>query len=374
MKQILIGLATCAMIFTNCSKVEVVESAQNTDANAIGFSTYSNVATKAPINSNSDLQTDGNKFAVTAYINQSGWDTPYMNNPTLIKYNGTSSKWEYDNAAQLRFWPEVSETLDFYAYYPTTATPTTASKAAGMVWTNYTVPTTEADQIDLLYENRHGITRNNCETSNNLKLTFKHALTQINYGARVANNAMTVVFEKLSIHNVVSNKNFTIYNNSASWSDATTPALENYESVLSAPLTVPYHATDFTSFDKVQLLIPQTFTAWDPATTIAANNSGSKGAYIEMSARISVDIDGKKLYLLGTDSTFGTLYIPISSDTSTTGEWVSGKKLTYNIVFGDYGSTPGGAGYDEDGKHTILPITFETAVTDWTTGTGSIVL
>ncbi|MEG1544694.1 MAG: hypothetical protein RR382_09260, partial [Tannerellaceae bacterium] len=64
------------------------------------------------------------------------------------------------------------------------------------------------------------------------------------------------------------------------------------------------------------------------------------------------------------DTGYAALYVPFSSLATPTGSvekeaWEMGNKVTYTLIFG--------GGYDEQGKPILIPITFDTTVTPWTT-------
>lgn len=118
-------MAAAAMMFAACSQSDVLNEVQvQEEAQAIGFSTYSNKSTRAIDATN--LENYHETFGVWAFKTYDGTQTTVMPN-YLVKYNdnaGTGSKdWDYDGETgkgigqSLKYWDKRAS-YTFCAYAP----------------------------------------------------------------------------------------------------------------------------------------------------------------------------------------------------------------------------------------------------------------
>lgn len=117
-------MAAAAAMFAACSESEVLNEVQvPNDAQAIGFSTYSNKATRAT--KSEDLETYHQTFGVWAYKTYEGNESVVMPN-YVVKHNDNgegSHDWDYDgttgkaNGQSLKYWDKRAS-YKFYAYAP----------------------------------------------------------------------------------------------------------------------------------------------------------------------------------------------------------------------------------------------------------------
>ena len=124
MKKSYFLMVAAATMFAACSQSDVLNEVQvQEEAQAIGFSTYSNKATRA--SSSADLETYHATFGVWAYKTYEGVETNVMPN-YVVAYNdaGNGSKdWDYDGttgaaAGQvLKYWDKRAS-YQFFAYAP----------------------------------------------------------------------------------------------------------------------------------------------------------------------------------------------------------------------------------------------------------------
>lgn len=70
----------------------------------------------------------------------------------------------------------------------------------------------------------------------------------------------------------------------------------------------------------------------------------------------------KEQYVIGSESSYQTIYVPFSNVDATTTGWEPGKCYIYTLTFG--------GGYDDQGKPILTPITFEPSVEDWVDASG----
>ena len=107
---------------------------------------------------------------------------------------------------------------------------------------------------------------------------------------------------------------------------------------------------DLNTAANVLMLIPQVRAAWNPADaaskTIAHNNSGPKGCYLEIGCTIKMGGD--------TYDDNGYIYYPLDAN------WEIGRHYTYTLGFG--------TGYNSNGQKGLTDILLESEVTDWVDG------
>lgn len=363
-KLLFIGLA--AFFMTNCARESVVDSDLTKSGNKIDFTSYSNITRGNPADDNDEFQLNGN-FGVTAFINTLS-TAPYMgaaNAGAQITYG--TSKWNYNDPNDVRFWPTDGEKLSFYAYAPFANTNRVAapafSKDGGMIFTNYEVPATAASQEDFMYAIALDVEKATPAIA--VPLMFHHAMTQILFKARVrtdANLYVDIAENGITLNNIDSKGTFMLAADGIpSW---TTGTLEpRTYAVPSAPVTV--HGTTGTDADlkdvfkstDVLMLLPQQFAKWDKVAE--TNPALQTNGYLSLSCKLYYkDAAGNVQYLLGTASDFGTIHVPFSSQDSDGKEiWGMRNKITYTLLI--------------DGTLAGLePIEFTTDVEPWLDANG----
>ncbi|MEG1464777.1 MAG: fimbrillin family protein, partial [Mucinivorans sp.] len=150
----LVGFAALALAFAGCSKNEILETEGSKTGNAISFSTYAK-GSKGTAIDNTSFATSGHDFGVTAFLSTTGQDVPYMgalDKGAKIIY---TTAWGYEVAANARYWPNTGD-IAFYGYTPFANTnrvdvALAFTKAGGMVFDNYVVPTAVAKQEDFMW-------------------------------------------------------------------------------------------------------------------------------------------------------------------------------------------------------------------------------
>ncbi|MEG0518282.1 MAG: fimbrillin family protein [Bacteroidales bacterium] len=357
-KNYLMGLATLAMIMAGCSQNEVLNSEINGESNVIGFSTYTGKTKGTPVTAEAGLHAGG--FGVAAFLGVA--TTPYMGKADAgASISWKLDKWDYTDTKDTRYWP-ASGALKFYAYAPFDNTKRTAGptySTAGMTFTNYTVPTTFADQEDFMYaSNLTAI------SGSSVALPFNHALTQILFTvAATGNLRVDIAANGIEIHNVMSKGTFSLTSAAtpvASWApSATDKGTYQLTSTEVTDITSNTSTTTPAVIGTSLMLMPQTLTAWNPnVATIKNNDSGAKNTYLKINCKI-FDINADA-YILGTGTAYEPTYVPFGGF-----GWAMSEKITYALSFG--------GGFDIEGKPILKPITFTPTVEPWTEGTGSTI-
>lgn len=265
------------------------------------------------------------------------------------------------HTAQPYYYAE-DKTYHFYAVWPVTAPIITPSADLNTISLTYTT-NANADE-DLLY----AVTANQTQIATSVPLTFHHALAQVTFKGKLSAQfqtfGWTVEVGSITIHNVNTTGTFTYPASSSgtstgNWTSATTPVLANYTltPATTGGITVnsTAEAVALTSATDVTMLMPQTLTAWTPAsetggTTIETNDSNDKFCYLSIQLRIK-DKDGN--YVVGSSATYHTVYAPFS------GTWAHNRCYRYTLTFG--------GGYDAQGNPVIQTIGIEAAITPWNT-------
>ena len=108
-----------------------------------------------------------------------------------------------------------------------------------------------------------------------------------------------------------------------------------------------------TAADGSLMMLPQTTSKWTtvdgmPVTVAAAD--AAKNTYIKISCKIK----NGDTYLIGSENTYGEVYIPFAA------AWAMGKKYIYTINIGT-----GTGGFDVNGKPLIQPISYSVDVDEW---------
>lgn len=286
-----------------------------------------------------------------------------------------SSTWGY---TPQQFWPVNA--LNFVAVTPVAAptggTLTHAVASASNVVTltsTFVNPTTVANQVDLMYAEADGITKDGADGTastaddGNVPFTFKHALSQVVFKGKLpSNGAVTkVTISEISLCNINSSATLTFdsegyFYGSTSSSTVLQPATsgtaanftltdtELEESVWDTKGASP-NATAGTAFNltvsnnatkkNAWFMVPQTTAAW--AGPAAINASPASGAYLKIRAKL--EKDGVTIL---NDAATDALYIPLAVN------WDRSKKYIYTIEF--------------NGANALTPITFSVAAQDWT--------
>ena len=364
MKKILFS-AAMALVLVSCSRDEVIEV--NRDSDVIEFGVVTNASTRA-----ADVYCNNNMPGVfTVYADYAG--SPYID-ADVIKYQ--DNKWV--NTSGVRYWP--GEKVTFYAHVNSdgkfTGTDFTATPNVAPQIKNYTVPTTVADQKDLLYAVKS-------QTKGQVPLNFRHALSQIVFQAKNTNKNLYVEIKGVTICNLGNTNTFTYptadtddnienhggtegpitYDDSwGTWAVLNGGNIDYPVTFTAVPVpgdSQPKPLTNTNDTDKefssnAMLLLPQTTTAWNTTTKPSADTQ--TGSYFLVDCKIC-NVAGDTYASTDVVLWNGPVAIPASFT------WEQGKKYIYTFVFGD-----GNGGYDpnpDTPDPVLVPITFNVTVDDF---------
>lgn len=383
-----------ALVLAACSKNEVFEV--NQDGNEIQYSVVANNATKA-----ADIYCNNNKPAEFTVFAESSDGKTYINGDKII----TAGDNTWVNESGTRFWPN-DLSLDFYAIVNGTITwNVSAGGNAPATIVDYDVPTTVADQQDLLYAVKTGQQKGaTAEATKPVTLNFRHALSQVVFQAKNTNENLYVEISGVKIVNVANKNTFTF---PTSDTDNETLVDENHDGSFEngdygsanwgtwatlAPESGAAGSTVYpVTFDKVVLdgkttivnltnnagdefnanallLLPQTAKAWNPAEVTRPEVTGraADGSYFLVNCAI-YNIAGESFAaatdtpLWGTTAEHKEVAVPVEIN------WEQGKKYVYTFVFGE------GGGFDpenpdpdpENPDPVLVPVTFKVSVDDF---------
>lgn len=373
-----LGAATVG--FASCSQedTEAASNNQNIRKNAIAFNV---LGTQQKGTRGTAITTDNylsqiSTFSVWSYTH----DNPEENyfgiySPSAGKFVGVDingdgkGNWSYANPAEQAYWPTDDEPLSFYAITNSKHRLSNTNfyqydinnSVPGMV---YIVPREVENQEDVMYAATSGLTA----TSNagTVPLLFKHALAQIAFKAKTSNSKFNVEIQSITLHNIYSRMFISPLGIDAV-NGIYSLDVNNYSVGLASPVTFSYASgtVDANDVDGAMLLSPQIGcgingtdananmgTPW--ATTESApvtikTADANKQQYIEVKCKIKFG----NVYLVGSESSYGTTYIPITTN------WQSGKRYVYTLDFA-------GGGYKDDGTPMLKSIKYTVTVTDWT--------
>lgn len=344
---------------SGCSDTELASIDTAQEKTPIGFHTVgSQMGSRATIIDNGNL-TDYS-FNVYAFKNDNGTDGALFmgtedkgagQGGTKISHDGT--KWNYAN---VKYWPTGS--LNFYAVSPASdpifyswQISQTTKKINYMSYDEY--GTESQYYTDVMY----AIAKNKSKADGTVQLQFKHITSQIVFMAKkqpIEN--LNVEIKSIKLHNFETNGVFTIPTNrtdlqpmQSDWkgqSHSYTCGLTVINKGDKEPkITVSTEPTDISTRTPM-FLIPQKLTAWDTSHNKDEADT-KKQSYLSIECKISINDS----YYCGSESGYGTLYVPFGAD------WEPGKRYVYTLIFG--------GGYDRDGNPILQPINFEPSVEKW---------
>lgn len=379
-KNLFMTAATIAALLTGCSTDEEIANIETSAKNAIGFNIVSNGAeTKAtPIRPDNLTTTDFDVFA----FNSTTGDLFMGTHQGTFGHDGVDivykdSKWDYKNPADLAYWPSDKSKLSFYAISP--ATITEYDDRTRYLWLIHGPKATEDPEVtnkiscslvdeygkvkgtnyDLMYATAFNYDKGTNNTK--VKLTFKHTLSQVIFKGKTSNASLKADIKSITMNNIKFSGKFSIpadlqagSNNYARDPKSTDWTLNESKHSVAAKmagdnvLVDNTGAKDLSKTDEPILVIPQVLTPWSTTTSIDDNS------YLEISMKLTQN----KQYLIGSESSYETIFVPFTNvDATATTGWEPGKRYIYTLIFG--------GGYDKNGNPILTPITFEPSVEDW---------
>lgn len=321
-----------AMAFAACSSEGLENDALTTsNSTTILFDGYlgrSAVGSRAAITNLDALKQSGAGFAVFGQYSESGSSTFASNLFNNVHVTWGESAWTY---SPLRYWP-TEGSIDFYAVAPYSASKTLSEISdtdKDKLKLEYTVSSTVANQVDLLYAQATGKTKAN-NGSAKVQLTFNHALSKIGYSVKTKESYDKATINVTSIKLVGSEDGNTsaFYTNGSlnlktgSWSGFASDK-QNF-TWLSTSTTINSAATNNADNDFL-FVIPQDFSSSESLYVVVEYTVQTEGTSVALKNKVS-----QKL----------------------TKNFEQGKAYCINLSVG------------------LTPIEFDASVTDWATAEG----
>ena len=322
MKLKLITLSLAAIAFAGCSETELFDSHASMEG-MIDYSLYTkrNTNTRAVTLDNTNFA----KFKIYSYQNIEQSSTPGAFDFSAY-YDETVEKNTTWAGPRPRRWPAgENDFLNFYAYSDEVNTSAYAAATAVDAHPSfsYKVPTTVADQQDLLVTAAFNQTEKTSQGK--LNLDFKHALTQIAFKVKAASPSFTVKVSKVELVGANSSAKFSYDGTTdvvGAWSDAGTPA--DYAFTVATP-------TEMDNTEFVSLVAAPT-----EGNLMMIPNDDPKAVTLRVTYTLNDDdpvakpesVLVKEIQLEKESATAG----PNQPATTPVTPWKMGKKVTYNLT------------------------------------------
>lgn len=360
MKKYFIIAAAALVALAACTKNEADKTAYE-QAKVISFNTVANKATKAPI-SGTVFSSSNDPFGVFAYyLAEGNWNTAAANssavsymNDVEVAFDDTKDIWA---PTSTYYWP-LEGKLTFIAYWPKDAATAAFTNAGVLTLTGYTLKSTVADQDDLLYsaiaadksqnesyyvDSANSKNSETAEGDKGVNIVFKHALSQIIFKAKTADDVydagLSFKVDAITVNAATTADNMTVTNPTEAQlaSDITTwtnPKTNGDFAVSSSafPAAANTYLTKTLSdpIGDALLAIPVTaFATTDPTVTVS---------YTLYRTSDNVNLGSKEV----------TIHFDDIDDVVT--NWQAGKKYVYNLTI------------------DLQKIYFNPTVTDWANG------
>lgn len=385
MKKILFLSCAALLALGSCTS-DLSDDGFVDNANSISFSAYTN---KLRSYERGDVTLDvmketGNKFGVVGYYKHNLYLGATGKSVAQDFSNG--STWEYSDKAELKFWP--AGPMDFYAYFPYAGTGD-AFEATNNTSNVMTIAAGSADK-DVLFAYVGGQTQ-----TPRVGLQFHHAFSKIQTlnitmpaeGTLYKSNTQVEV-NNIEFINTATKGNVLVNKSGVASYSGNNTTRSKAETFTIAPAT---NTKDFiTSADNAYLFATANTAVvtgtgkkmWD-----GTKNSGSDGTLalggklststglvcLKISGKVWQELsDGTKAYYVGSASSDGDIYIPLTGSKSATpavAPFLAGKRYTININWSN------NVGYTDEGKPILNPILFDvTGVEAWDDVTITITL
>ena len=382
----------CAALFalSSCTN-EIIEEGFVDKSNAISFNSSApktRAYTAGDVDNTTKLQ-EGN-FGVVGYSNNNLY-LGAIDKAAKQTYDG--SNWDYANANEIRYWP--NNNMDFYAYFPFAETGDVfADTKPGDNSTPVMTITNISGNQDVLFASTLGQAR-----VDRVDMQFHHAFSKIQgIEIQIQNKDVTVEVQQIEVINTsTQGKVLVDKDGKAKYGENNTTRVFV---VTGSPVTITKASTFDIDADQFETLVEGSDNGYIFATNNATTNyvsgtntklwDGTKTGLgglttlenlgqvcLKLTCKVTTPKTGGINYHVGSASTYGVMYIPISGSSITDIDpaladktaLLAGKRYTYKIVMEN------NVGFDENGNAILLPILFKsTTVDSWEDVTVTITL
>ena len=378
MKKITYLTYAALFALTSCTN-EINEEGFVDKANTISFNAYSN-KTRAVTGDVTSENMKNDNFGVVGYNGNSiylGSSNAAIQQTWKADENVTGGgSWEYNNQSDLKFWPS-SGTMQFFAYFPFSDN-ATFSESISENGTVMTIPNLTCNH-DVLFAST-----NSLSYQERVPLTFYHAFSKIESlnveikGGNVESAGGSIEIQKVEFINTSTSGSVLVDNSGIASYTAASPNVTLSKDFTSSTKTV--NSTSKTAelinnTDKAEGYIFATNSSssatnnvkgtekslWNGTKEVLNNSTLSNGNFACL--KLTCRVKDNTHYLVGSDSSFGDMYIPLTGTDSNHSEitsFIAGKRYKYNIVWEH------NVGFTDSGYPILKPILFNvSSVTGW---------
>lgn len=376
MRKIFLLAGAMLLALGSCTN-EINEEGFVDKTNAISFNAYPN-KTRAVTEDVTSDNMKGDNFGVVGYNSNSiylGSSSAAIEQTWKADENVTGDgSWEYKTQTDLKFWPS-SGTMKFFAYFPFSDNATFAESISENT-TVMTIPTLSCNH-DVLFA-----TTNAMSYQNRVPLTFHHAFSKIEAlnveikGGNVESAGINVEIQKIEFVNTSTSGSVLVDNSGIASYTVASPNVTLSKDFSSSVKTV-------SSTNKTAELINNAGKAEGYIFATNSNSSATNnvkgtgkslwnGTKDELSGstlssgnfaclKMTCKVKDSKHYLVGDESTYGAMYIPLTGTESNHSEitsFIAGKRYKYNIVWEH------NVGFTNAGDPILQPILFSVSSVD----------
>ena len=387
MKKITYLTYAALFALTSCTN-EINEEGFVDKANTISFTAYSN-KTRAVTGDVTSENMKNDNFGVVGYNGNSiylGSSNAAIQQTWKADENVTGGgSWEYITQSDLKFWPS-SGTMQFFAYFPFSDN-ATFSESISENGTVMTIPNLTCNH-DVLFAST-----NSLSYQERVPLTFYHAFSKIESlnveikGGNVESAGGSIEIQKVEFINTSTSGSVLVDNSGiASYTVASTNVTlsEDFTSSTKTVNSTSKTAELINNTDKAEGYIFATNSSssatnnvkgtekslWNGTKEVLNNSTLSNGNFACL--KLTCRVKDNTHYLVGSDSSFGDMYIPLTGTDSNHSEitsFIAGKRYKYNIVWEH------NVGFTDAGDPILKPILFNvSSVTGWEDVTVTITL
>ena len=378
MKKITYLTYAALFALTSCTN-EINEEGFVDKANTISFNAYSN-KTRAVTGDVTSENMKNDNFGVVGYNGNSiylGSSNAAIQQTWKADENVTGGgSWEYITQSDLKFWPS-SGTMQFFAYFPFSDN-ATFSESISENGTVMTIPNLTCNH-DVLFAST-----NSLSYQERVPLTFYHAFSKIESlnveikGGNVESAGGSIEIQKVEFINTSTSGSVLVDNSGiASYTVASTNVTlsKDFTSSTKTVNSTSKTAELINNTDKAEGYIFATNSSssatnnvkgtekslWNGTKEVLNNSTLSNGNFACL--KLTCRVKDNTHYLVGSDSSFGDMYIPLTGTDSNHSEitsFIAGKRYKYNIVWEH------NVGFTDAGDPILKPILFNvSSVTGW---------
>lgn len=361
MKKIVYFASAVLLVLSSCTN-EIGEESFVDKTNAISFDAYA-YKTRAARYVNGDVNDidamRGGSFGVVGYTTID--HRLYLGRADkAIEQKWNSNAWDYAAPAELKYWPSCS--MNFYAYFPYSASGDVFASTDNVDDQPVMTITNESGNQDVLFASHRGVSQ-----TDKVGLNFKHAFSKIkSLTIQVDAEYVEVEVSKVKFLNTSTKGKIKVNNaGNASYEPADNDEPRSFDLT---PQTIT-KANDngvelfgnnangyvFATNDALEHYVTGTGKdMWDgnKASLSEGTLSGSNFICMELTCKVKA----ANHYLVGSESGYGTVYIPMrgtGSNSENISELLAGRRYTYKVVMAS------NVGYDNNGDPIMLaPIRF----------------